>query len=104
MARVLETIYWKVIPGSETKNEEFARKFAKFSFENLDTIFKFGFVHEGKYIGDVVFVFLWENSAGYEKWQIDCFSNKEFQDWLTTVEAGGQQNKRVDREIIQMLN
>jgi len=104
MARVLETIYWKVIPGGERENEKLARKFAKYSFDNLDAIFKFGVVREGKYIDHVVFFFLWESNTGYEKWQIDCSSNKEFRDWLTTVEDGGQKNKRVDHDKIEMLN
>jgi hypothetical protein len=103
MARVLETIYWKVIPGSEKENEEMARKFAKFSFANLEAIFKFGVVHEGKHIHHVVFSFLWESNVGFEKWQIDCSLNKEWQDWLTTVEDGGQKNKGADRDIVQML-
>jgi hypothetical protein len=35
---------------------------------------------------------------------VDCKLNKEFQDWLTIVEDGGQKYKKVDSDIIHLVS
>ncbi len=104
MARILEIDYWKVIPGRGGDVDELAWQFSKFAHKNLDAAFRSGFVRGGRYIDHVVFSFLWESNAGYEKWKVDCKLNKEFQDWLTIVEDSGQEYKRVDSDIIHLVS
>ena len=104
MARILEIDYWKVIPGRGGDVDELAWKFSKFAYKNLDAVFKFGSVRVGRYIDHEAFSFLWESSVGYENWMLDCGLNKEFQDWLTIVEEGGQEHKRVDCDIIHLVS
>ena len=102
MSRIVEIDYWNVIPGSKEQTEELVRKFAKFASKNLDTIFNFGFVQGGKHLDNVAFFFMWFSRADYEKWNDDCELNKEFQNWLATVEDGGLQHKMADHDVIQM--
>lgn len=104
MARILEINYWKVIPDRGGDVDELVWKFSKFAHKNLDAAFRFGFVRVGRHIDHVVFSILWESNAGYEKWMLDCKLNKEFQDWLTIVEEGGQEHKRVDCDIIHLVS
>jgi len=102
MTRIVEIDYWNVIPGSKERTEELVYKFAKFASKNLDAIFNFGFVQGGKHLDNVAFFFMWFSRADYEKWNDDCELNKEFQNWLATVEDGGLQHKMADHDVIQM--
>jgi len=104
MARILEIDYWKVIPGRRGDIDEPAWTFSKFAFKNLDAVFKFGSVRVGRYIDHEAFFFLWESNSEYEKWMVNCKLSKEFQDWLTIVEDGGQEYKRVNCDIIHFVN
>jgi hypothetical protein len=104
MTRILEINYWKVTPGAEEGTEELVWKFAKFAHKNLEAVFKFGIVDSGKYVDHAAFFFLWESDVGYKKWKVECNLNKEFQDWLSIVQDGGQKNKRVDCDIIHMVD
>ena len=104
MPNILEIDYWKVIPGSKERTEELVSKFAKFASKNLEAVFNFGVVQGGKHLDDVVFFFMWFSRADYEKWNDDCGLNKEFQDWLTIVEDGGQKSKMTSCDIIDMAN
>jgi hypothetical protein len=102
MTRIVEIDYWKLIPGSQEHSEELIRNFAKFASKNLETAFNFGVVLDGKHLGDAAFFFMWFSRADYEKWNDDCELNKEFQNWLATVEDGGLQHKMADHDVIQM--
>ena len=104
MTRILEINYWKVTSGAEEDVEELAWKFAKFSLNNLEAAFKFGFVHAGKYIDHVAFFSLWDSDVGYKKWKVESNLNKELQDWLAILEDGGQKHKKVDYDIIHMVD
>ena len=102
MPSIVEIDYWKVIPGSKERTEELVRKFAKFALKDLEAVFNFGVVQGGKHLDAVAFFFMWFSRADYEKWNDDCELNKEFQNWLATVEDGGLQHKMADHDVIQM--
>ena len=96
MTRILEINYWKVTSGAEEDVEELAWKFAKFSLNNLEAAFKFGFVHAGKYIDHVAFFFLWDSDVGYKngKWRVTSIRN---------FKIGYQSLKMVARNIKRLI-
>ena len=104
MTRIIEIDYWKLIPGSQERSVDLVRKFAKFALKDLEAVFNFGVVKEGKHIDDVAFFFMWFSKADYEKWNDDCGLNKEFQNWLAIVEDGGQKSKMTSCDILDLAH
>lgn len=104
MSKVLEIDYWKLTPGSKERSVDLVRKFAKFASKDLDTLFNFGVVQEGKHIDDVAFFFMWFSKADCEKWNDERGLNKEFQNWLAIVEDGGQKSKMTSCDIIDLAD